>query len=202
MRRIGDYDEAIKLIVEVLRQRPTMLTAQVAGAETLAAQGEVERDGYMRSILGERARQARPQSDLGLGKTGQQNAGQSEVRRDVLSCPVENRRSALPLRHSRTRTPQTAPKSSIAAKNDLWVTFRLYPSLGGPQSLRQIRSTAQANPTTTPPAARRFARIQRARSRRRKRTRPESQVGLAAFAAQRASQAIDPLRRPTRKDRQ
>ena len=52
LRRIGEFDAAIKLIVEVLKQRPTMLTAQVAGAETFAAQGEVDRDGYLRSILG------------------------------------------------------------------------------------------------------------------------------------------------------
>ena len=113
LRRIGEFDEAIKLIVEVLKQRPTMLTAQVAGAETFAAQGEVDRDGYMRSILGGAPDKQGHNLIWGWSQLANETQGNSKFEETFYHARLENRRSPPPLRTQGDRPRQARKRSSM-----------------------------------------------------------------------------------------
>ncbi|HEX4143852.1 MAG TPA: hypothetical protein VHY91_09990 [Pirellulales bacterium] len=136
LRRIGQYDEAIKLIVEVLKQRPTMLTAQIAGAETLAAQGEVERDGYMRSILGSAPDKQGHNLIWGWSKLANATQGSAKFEETFYHSRLKIAEGRF-LYGLTVTDPAVRGKTFDSAKNDLWVTFRMYPKLGGPQSSSQ-----------------------------------------------------------------
>ena len=115
LRRIGNFEDAIKLIVEVLRQRPTMLTAQVAGAETLAAQGEVEPASYMRSILGGVPDKQGNNLIWGWAKLANKTQGNAQFEETFYHSRLKIAERAFSCA-SRIQTPQTAPKSSMPPK--------------------------------------------------------------------------------------
>jgi tetratricopeptide (TPR) repeat protein len=133
LRRIGDFDEAIKLIVEVLKQHPTMITAQIAAAETLAAQGEVEREGYMRSILGTSPDQHGHNLIWGWAILANKTQGNPQFEETFYRARLKIAEARL-LYGLKVTDPAIRAKTFESAKNDLWKTFRLYPNLGGPQS--------------------------------------------------------------------
>jgi hypothetical protein len=136
LRRIGEFDEAIKLIVEVLKQRPTMLTAQIAAAETLTAQGEVKRDGYLRSILGTAPDKQGHNLIWGWAILANKTQGNAKYEETFYQARLKIAEARF-LYGLKEPDPTNRAKDLDNAKNDLWVTFRMYPSLGGPQSYSQ-----------------------------------------------------------------
>ena len=137
LRRIGDFDGAIKLIVEVLKQRPTMLTAQIAGAETYAAQGAVDAIGYLRSIKGGVPDQQGKNLIWGWSKLANKTQGNSKFEETFYHARLKIAEARF-LYGLKEPDPDASTKKIFDnAKNDLWVTFRLYPELGGPQSSSQ-----------------------------------------------------------------
>jgi tetratricopeptide (TPR) repeat protein len=133
LRRTGDFDKAIKLVVEVLKQRPTMLTAQIVGAETYAAQGERERDGYMRSIMGGSPDKQGHNLIWGWSQLATVTQGKPKYEETFYQARLKIAEGRLLYGMTVVDQPQRE-KIFEAAKNDLWVTYRIYHDLGGPES--------------------------------------------------------------------
>ncbi|HEY1784808.1 MAG TPA: hypothetical protein VGG30_04635, partial [Pirellulales bacterium] len=136
LRRTGDFEEALKLLVEVLRQNPILLTAQIAAAETLSAQGDIERDGYMRSILGSMPDKRGQNLIWGWARLANKTQGNAKLEETFYHARLKIAEARL-LFGLKDSDPVKRTKYFDNAKNDLWVTFRLYPTLGGPQSYAQ-----------------------------------------------------------------
>jgi tetratricopeptide (TPR) repeat protein len=146
-RRAGRFDEATKIVVDVLKQKPTLLAAQVQAAATYQAQGAVDPQGYARAILG-----GAPARD---GKNVVW--GWAKVSKMTMSDPKfqdtfhEARLNLAEARYRYGMTHQDPAKRSKlleAARQDLWITFKHQPELGGPETAarydRLLRRIQQA----------------------------------------------------------
>ncbi|MBI3837634.1 MAG: hypothetical protein HY288_06840 [Planctomycetia bacterium] len=137
-KRAGKFDEAIKVLLVVLKQKPMLTAAQIQAAETYQAQGAVDPLAYARAITG-----STPGKD---GKNAIWGWNQ-------LSRLIENRITTgdpkfeesfhlarLNMAESRYRYSLTlkdkAKRDKVleAAKQDLWITYKLHPKLGGEES--------------------------------------------------------------------
>ena len=130
--RLGNYEDAIKLVQEVLKQKPANLTAQIEGAEIYQAQGATERDGYLKAISGGDPKK-RNSLIWGWGKI-------AKLTQDNPKFAATFHQARLNLAASRyfyalqIKETDNRDKTLDAAKRDLWLTYRLYPTLGGAES--------------------------------------------------------------------
>ncbi len=133
LRRLGKFDEALKLIVEVLKQRPKMLTAQVAGAETYAAQGEVDKNGYALAMKGGMPDGKGQNVIWGWAKLAVATQDKSEFEETfyLARLKLAEARFLFGLKWS---SEDKRKKIFDQARNDLWVTFKFYPNLGGTET--------------------------------------------------------------------
>jgi tetratricopeptide (TPR) repeat protein len=131
MRKIGNFDEAIKTIVSVLKDRPMMLPAQIMGAETYQAKGITDKTGYAHAILGGPEKDAKNQSIIwGWAKLSKLTMNNDkfvdtfhEARIKLAECRFQY--GTLNKNKAKRR------KTINAAREDLWITYKLYPDLGG-----------------------------------------------------------------------
>ncbi len=125
----GKFDEAIKQIVEVLREKPMLLTAQIQAAETYQARGMVDPTGYALAITG-----GTPAKDgknvvwgwAKLSKMTMNNPKFEDAFHQSRLRMVEAR-----YRYGLTQKEAKRAKFLDAAKQDLWYTYKLHPNLGG-----------------------------------------------------------------------
>jgi len=133
LRGAGDYDHATLEITQVLRDKPTLLTAQVQGAETYQDRGQVDPTGYVKAIMG-----GSP------GKDGRNLIwGWARLSKITMSNPKfasTFHQSRLAIAESRYQYAMTQKdearrrKVLEAAVGDLRSTYGLTPELGGPET--------------------------------------------------------------------
>lgn len=133
MRKTGRYDDAIKSITSVLADRPMMLPAQMLGAETYQAKGVVDKDAYAHAILGGTEKDAKNQPIVWgwakLSKLTMNNEKFADTFHQSRIRLAECRYQYGMLNKDKNKRRKTID----AAKQDLWLTYKLYPNLGGPQ---------------------------------------------------------------------
>jgi tetratricopeptide (TPR) repeat protein len=132
-RGAGNFDEAIVAVNEVLAEKPTLLTAQMAGAATYQALGATDPTGYEKAILG-----GSP------GKDGKNRIwGWFQLSRVTMGDPkfaAVFHEARLAIVESRYRyallakDPQRRQRLLQAALQDVRTTFNVKPDLGGPQT--------------------------------------------------------------------
>ncbi|MEX2113886.1 MAG: hypothetical protein WD845_11920 [Pirellulales bacterium] len=132
-RRAGQFDDALAVVVEVLKQKPMLLPAQVQAAETLQARGAIDPKNYGLAILGDRPARDGKNAVWGWAKLSQltmsneQFAGTFHHAR--MNLAESRYRYALVEKDAQKRANILA-----AAKQDLWTTFKLRPELGGEET--------------------------------------------------------------------
>jgi tetratricopeptide (TPR) repeat protein len=146
-RGAGNFDGAIDSVNQVLAAKPTLLTAQVAGAATYQAQGATDPKGYEKAIMG-----GSPDKD---GKN--RVWGWSQLSRVTMGDPkfaAVFHEARLAIVESRFRyallekDPQRRQRLLQAAVQDVRSTFNVRPDLGGAettakyeQALKQLQKT-------------------------------------------------------------
>jgi hypothetical protein len=132
LRRSGQYDAAIKLLAEILRENKNNLTGQVQAAETYQAQGETKPEAYVNAIAGGVPDETGSNLIWGWAKLSKMT-----MNNDKLAGTFHDAR--LKLVESRFRYGLKQPKDKVelrrrhveGAKQELWITYKLYPELGG-----------------------------------------------------------------------
>ena len=136
-RKIGKHDDAIKTIVSVLKTRPMMLPAQVLGAETYQGKGLVDKDSYGIAILGGKDRDAKGQSIIwGWAKLSKMTQNQAKfvdtfhmARIRISECRFLY--GMMIADKDKEKEESKRARTLTAAKDDMWTTYKLYPTLGG-----------------------------------------------------------------------
>ncbi len=137
-RRIGKFDEAIKTILAVLRERqeakkPPLITAQVQAAEIYQSRGAADSRAYALAINGSDA-----------GKDGANIIwGWSKLSKITMNNPKfaetfhQSRLAMAEARRLFALTQKEGPQQTKIlenAKQDLWFTYKLHPDLGGEET--------------------------------------------------------------------
>ena len=137
-RKIAKYDDSIKIIVSVLKARPMMLPAQIMGAETYQAKGAIHKDSYGLAILGGGDRDKKGQPVIwGWAKLSKMTQQQQEkfgdtfhlARIKLSECRFQY---GLMIKDADKDVEKSKRTRTLnAARDDMWVTYKLYPKLGG-----------------------------------------------------------------------
>jgi tetratricopeptide (TPR) repeat protein len=137
LRRLGQFEDAMDLLVDVLKDRNLMVDAQVEAAHTYqdwaATQGNARK--YLYAIMGGRRAKRKDGSEInivwGWGKTAKmvsrspRHAGVfHEARYNLALCRFE---------YAMTLKGAEKTKTLEMARRDITVLRRLYPDLGGPE---------------------------------------------------------------------
>jgi tetratricopeptide (TPR) repeat protein len=135
-RRLGDYDAAVKLIADVLKDRPTMLTAQIEGAETYCARGATEKEFYNKAIVGGEPNKAGDNIIWGWGKLAKMTQDNPKFEDTFYQARLKIAESRY---HYGLKVKDKEKRKTFVdkAKKDLWLTYKLYPNLGGANSYAQ-----------------------------------------------------------------
>jgi len=180
MRRIGDFDEAVKLIVGVLKQRRRCSRRRSPVPKRSRRKARSDRAWLPAIDQGGAPDKQGTNQIWGWSRLANVTQGNSKYEETFFHARLEKSRGTFPLwTHRRGRHPYRG-KVLDQAKNDLWVTFRLYPHLGRATFLCPIRSASQAHQQQLKSRSR-LARIQTARSRRRKRTKTKRPMRLSGI---------------------
>jgi tetratricopeptide (TPR) repeat protein len=147
LRRIGRYDEAIKLITEVLTQRNVLLPAQVLAAETYQAKGAADKEAYAKAIFGAEKGKDGQNVVWGWSKIATMTMRDKKYLDTFYLARLQM--AECRYRHGMaTEDKEKRRKTLDAARQDLWFTYNLYPNLGGParteeynRLLKQIQTT-------------------------------------------------------------
>lgn len=137
LRKIGKFDEAISTIVSVLKDRPMMLPAQVMGAETYQAKGAIDKDAYAYAILGGPEKDTNNQSVI----WGWAKLSKLTMNNDKFADTFHQARLRLAecrYRYGMLNKNKAKRRKTInAAREDLWITYKLYPDLGGQEQAEE-----------------------------------------------------------------
>ncbi len=135
-RRGGQYDEAVAILADVLKQKPMLLPAQVQAAETLQAQGEADPKSYALAILGAQPGRDGKNAIWGWAKLSQLTMSDEKFAETFHRARINLAEARY--RYALTeKDPQKRANILAAAKQDLWVTFKLRPDLGGEETTAQ-----------------------------------------------------------------
>lgn len=133
-RRGGEYDRAIQTLVGVLKDKPTLLTAQLQAAETYQAKGVIDPNGYALAITGGSPGRDGKNVVWGWARLSKMMASDPKFTEPFhqarLNMALARMKYALAQQESDKRT-----KILNAAKQDLWFTYKLHPDLGGETTL-------------------------------------------------------------------
>jgi hypothetical protein len=128
--RGGDFKAALESLVGILKEKPTRLNVQIQAAQLYQAHGVVDPKGYAQAIVG-----GSPGSDgknvvWGWAKISQMTLNRPEFQEAFHQA----RLNLAEARHAYALIEKDeAKKKKIleAAKQDLWMTYKLRPDLGG-----------------------------------------------------------------------
>jgi tetratricopeptide (TPR) repeat protein len=155
--RSGNFDDAIKTLVTVLRQKPMLITAQVQAAEIYQDLGASDSKGYALAINGSNP-----------GKDGKNTIwGWNKISQIVSKAMINNPKYEDTFHLSRLSMAEARYRFALGekdkdqrtkilewAKQDLWYTYKLYPNLGGEKKsaqydrmLKQIQKSLGASET-------------------------------------------------------
>jgi hypothetical protein len=131
LRRCGQYDSALKLLGDILGENKNNLTAQVQAAETYQAQGESKPESYVKAIAG-----GMPDGSGNNLLWGWAKLSKLTMNNDKLAGTFHDARLKLAESRFKYGLKQKGEKERRrhveGAKQELWITFKLYPQLGGP----------------------------------------------------------------------
>jgi len=132
LRRLGEYRSAFALLYSVLKQRPTMVEAQVEAAHTYGDWGREKPGYYVLAITGsQKYREVWGWGQLArrVGRVPDYRDVFHEARYNLALC-----RFKLALTKS-----DKAQKDAVLeqAERDIAVVYRLYPEMGGPEWTRK-----------------------------------------------------------------
>jgi hypothetical protein len=135
-RRGGEYEQAIKTLVGVLKEKPSLLTAQIQAAETYQAQGVVDPSGFALAITGGSPGLDGKNVIWGWGKLSKLMANDPKFAEQFHHARLSMAKARL---QYGLVQKDDAKRSRIlsAAKQDLWFTYKLHPDLGGEATLNQ-----------------------------------------------------------------
>ncbi len=132
-RRLGKFDDAIKLILEVLKDKPMNLTAQVQAAETHQARGAVDPKGYFDAIKGTNPDATKQNIIWGWGRLAQITKGNPKF--DDTFFQARLKLAEARYRFGLTVSTKSVQRQTIdQAKKDLRITYEVRPTLGGPET--------------------------------------------------------------------
>jgi hypothetical protein len=135
-RRAGEYEQAIKAIVPVLREKPMFLSAQVQAAETYQAEGAIKPASYALAINGGEPGKDGKNVIWGWGKISKMTVNNPKF------SPIfhQSRLNIVEARYNYAaveKDPAKKAKVLETAKQDLWFTYKLHPELGGNETARR-----------------------------------------------------------------
>ena len=144
-RRANAFDKSIEIITDVLKQKPSLLPAQVQAAETYQARGQLNAKSYAMAILGGAPTRDGRNTIWGWAKLSKMTMN------DDRFAPIfhKARRNMAEARFQYGLGQKNPKRDKVleAAKQDLWLTYKLRPELGGEESraeydrlLRRIQS--------------------------------------------------------------
>jgi Tfp pilus assembly protein PilF len=129
-RRAGDFDGAVKTLVDVLREKQTRLNVQVQAAEMYQAHGAVEPNGYAMAISGTAKGRDGKNVVWGWAKISQLTLNRPEFE-EIFHKARLNLAEAR-YKYSQSEKDEAKRKRVLeAAKQDLWVTYKMRRELGG-----------------------------------------------------------------------
>ncbi len=129
-RRAGKFDEALAVVLDVLKQKPMLLPAQVQAAETLQARGAIDPKNYGLAILGDRPARDGKNAIWGWAKLSQLTMSNEQFAGTFHHARLNLAESRL--RYALTEKDATRRANILAAaRQDLWTTYKLRPDLGG-----------------------------------------------------------------------
>ena len=151
-RRSGDFEKATEALIAVLKEKPNLLAAQVQAAEAYQARGAVDPTSYAIAIKGgspgkdgknvvwgwaEISKVTQPKAHRATPVEGEPaktpNADHEQTFHQARLKVAESRfQYALTEKDSAKRA-----KILEAAKQDLWYTYKLHPTLGGESTIGQ-----------------------------------------------------------------
>jgi tetratricopeptide (TPR) repeat protein len=137
LRKIGRYDDAIKTIVSVLGERPMMLPAQILGTEIYQAKGGIDKDAYGLAILGGADRDKKGQPTIwGWAKLSKMTMNDEKFNDTFHLARIKLSECrylyGMMIKDQDKKTEKDKRYRTIdAAKQDMWMTYKLYPTLGG-----------------------------------------------------------------------
>ncbi len=147
-RRSGKFDEAIKLLLVVLKQQPSLLNAQVQAAETYRSRGDMEPGYYALAIKGSNRGKDGTNTIWGwsqLSKVAENNYAKFADTFHLARLHMAESRY-LYVQANKDKNPKLTKGVLDAAWKDLWYTYQLHPDLGGEESaarydrlLRQVQ---------------------------------------------------------------
>jgi hypothetical protein len=129
-RAMGQFDEAIKILAGILKERNTLLSAQIEAAKTYQLRGAKDKPGYYElAIAGGRLGDNR--NIWGWGKLASITASRPEfsdihheARYNLALCRKE-------LAASKSGNRDEQKKLYETAKRDIYITFVMFPEMGG-----------------------------------------------------------------------
>jgi len=129
-QRGGDFEKAIQTLVGVLKEKPTLLTAQIQAAETYQAMGLLDPKGYAMSITGGAPGLDGKNVVWGWSKLSKMTSGNSKFQEQFHQARLNMAQARM---QYGLVQDDAAKKAKIleAAKQDLWFTYKLHPDLGG-----------------------------------------------------------------------
>lgn len=133
-RRGGEYDRAIQNLVGILKDKPALLTAQVQAAETYQAKGTIDSTGYALAITGGSPGRDGKNVVWGWGKLSKMMASDPKFEEQFHQARLNMAQSRLKYALVQTDADKRT-KILNAAKQDLWFTYKLHPTLGGEATL-------------------------------------------------------------------
>jgi tetratricopeptide (TPR) repeat protein len=128
----GQFDEALKLVEEILKQNPMMLDVQVEAARMLQASGTGKSaemltkavNGYLPNT------KTRQNTIWGWGRISQLTSGKPNLVDTFFESRLELARCRY-LQAMLDKTPESKTKLLQRALSDITQTIKLYPELGG-----------------------------------------------------------------------
>ena len=131
-RKLGMYDDAVKQIAEVLRLHPNSLAAQIEGATAYQAKGKTDKLAYVRAIKGGEPDTNGKNLIWGWSRLGDMTSKNPkfestfhQARLHMAEC-----RYLVGLQEPEDKRKPFAER----AWKDLWLTYKVYPKLGGPEA--------------------------------------------------------------------
>jgi hypothetical protein len=130
-RRGEKYDEAIKAVLPLLRDRPNYTPAQVQAAEIYQARGAVDPKGYFLAITGGEPGRDGRNTIWGWSKLSQMASNSWPQFANTFYEARFNMADARLRYAASEKDTKRARGIREAAKQDLWLTYKLHPDLGG-----------------------------------------------------------------------
>jgi tetratricopeptide (TPR) repeat protein len=145
--RAGNFDAALKTLVAILKEKSVRLNAQVQAAQLHQARGATDPKGYAEAITGSSPGRDGKNVVWGWAKISQMTVNRPEFEETFHQARLSMAEARY--KYALTQEDEAKRKKILeAAKQDLWMTFKLRPNLGGEetsarydQMLKQIQKS-------------------------------------------------------------